>query len=484
MESMLESATNDNAASELVEIFSRCVEAGLQTDASFAERERRALELSNELARRHLEAALQELATSEGSAVLVDGVEYRRHQMGRGSYHSLCGTLTVERWTYRCAGVRNGPTCVPLELRAGLVERATPQLAFAVTQGYAKQPIRSVEQDLRAAFRCPPSRSTLERMASRIGQETRKVLVRLEGRVRVAEELPAAAAGISLGLDRTTIPMAEEAGNDVAPPRRRKPPQRRTPPRRCLRYRMAYVGTVCITDAMGEPLVTRRYASPAHAGATTVLRRMMSDLRHALASNADLKIGVVQDKAPELWHLIREALRSELKVPGRGWGIRTWTRNPWREVVDWYHLMQHLAAGLEVVVSDENERRRMLTQWQQDLLRDDRAISRIFRWFWDAAEHRSNDVNNKVWRAVGAYILNSRHFHYATMRKLGLPISSGVTEGACKSLIAKRTKRSGQRWRPRGISAVLALRSLLESERLEPFWDLFAQRYVKTLVAA
>jgi hypothetical protein len=196
---MLETATNDNAASELVDIFSRCVEAGLQADASFAERERRALELSNELARRHMEAALQELATSEGSAVLVDGVEYRRHQMGRGSYHSLCGTLRVERWTYRCAGVRNGPTCVPLELRAGLVEGATPQLAFAVTQGYAKQPIRSVEQDLRVALRRPPSRSTLERMASRIGYETRKALVRLENRVRAAEELPAAAAGISLG---------------------------------------------------------------------------------------------------------------------------------------------------------------------------------------------------------------------------------------------------------------------------------------------
>ena len=126
----------------------------------------------------------------------------------------------------------------------------------------------------------------------------------------------------------------------------------------------------------------------------------------------------------------------------------------------------------------------MLTQWQQDLLRDDRAISRIFRWFYDVAEQRSNDVNNKVWRAVGSYILNSRHFHYATMRKLGLPIGSGVTEGACKSLVAKRTKRSGQRWRPRGISAVLALRSLLDSERLEPFWDLFAQRYVKHVAAA
>jgi hypothetical protein len=482
---MLEKASNDNAEAGLNEYFSRCVEAGLARDSSFEQRERRVLELCNELARRHLESSLQAVADAEQDAVLVDGIEYRRHQKGRGSYHSLCGTLTVQRWTFRHVGVRNGPTCVPLELGAGIVEGATPQLAFAVAQGYAKSPIRSVEQDLRAAFRSPPSRSTLERMASRIGLHVRKVLIRLENRLRTTELLPETATGISLGLDRTTIPMAEEAAaGELAPSRRRRPLQRRVPPPRRLRYRMAYVGTVCITDVTGEPLVTRRYAAAAHAGPASVLRRMMSDLRQALASKPDLLIGVVQDKAPELWHLIRGALRKELNVPGRGWGIHAWRRQPWHEVVDWYHLMQHLAAGLEVVVADEGERHRILARWKQDSLRDDRAICRISSWFEQAVEHRSNDVHNRMVRAVGSYILVPRNFRYATMRKLGLPIGSGVTEGACKSLVAKRTKRSGQRWRPRGISGVLALRSLLDSERLESFWDLFAQRYAKAPIAA
>jgi hypothetical protein len=51
-----------------------------------------------------------------------------------------------------------------------------------------------------------------------------------------------------------------------------------------------------------------------------------------------------------------------------------------------------------------------------------------------------------------------------------------VTEGACKFLITTRAKRSGQRWTKRGISAVLALRSLLASERLAAFWKLFRIR--------
>ena len=46
---------------------------------------------------------------------------------------------------------------------------------------------------------------------------------------------------------------------------------------------------------------------------------------------------------------------------------------------------------------------------------------------------------------------------------------------------SKRTKRGGQRFRPRGISAVLAMRSLLDSDRLPRLWELFARRYGATM---
>lgn len=486
MESMLENASNDNAARELAEAFERCIAAGLPGETSFANRERRALELSNELVRQHLEASLQALANGDGERMLVDGIEYHQHQLGRVKYHSLCGSLSVQRWTFRPVGVRNGATCVPLELRAGLVEGATPQLAFSVAQGYAKAPIRSVEQDLRAAFRVPPSRTTLERMAKEIGSHARAVSIRLESRLRAEETLPEGAVGISLGLDRTTIPMAEGVtpGDPLPPTRRRTPLRRRVPPPRLLRYRMGYVGTVCITNRDGESLVTRRYAAAAHAGPASVLARMMADLRQALRHRPDLNIGVVQDAAPELWNRMRDALRAELKVPGRGWGIHAWRRQPWREVIDWFHLMQHLAAGLELLVEDESRRKQLLDEWKEKLSRNDGAIRQIARWFEQTAAARSPETWSRMHQVVGRYIHVAWRFRYATMKKLGLPTGSGVTEGACKSLIAKRTKRGGQRWRPRGISAVLALRSLLESDRLHRFWALFAPRYTAVCNAA
>ena len=78
---------------------------------------------------------------------------------------------------------------------------------------------------------------------------------------------------------------------------------------------------------------------------------------------------------------------------------------------------------------------------------------------------------------LGCYMIRQDHFHYASLANDGLHSGSGVTEGACKSLIAARAKRSGQRWTKNGITAVLALRSLLVSERLPQFWSIFAPRY-------
>jgi hypothetical protein len=70
--------------------------------------------------------------------VLVDGVPYKRLLNGTETYHSLSGPLVVARDTYRKMGVRNGPTVVPMDLCAGIVEGGTPALAYNVAHGYAQ----------------------------------------------------------------------------------------------------------------------------------------------------------------------------------------------------------------------------------------------------------------------------------------------------------------------------------------------------------
>ena len=143
-------------------------------------------------------------------------------------------------------GVRNGPTLVPLDLDAGLVERTTPALGFRIALGYAKDHMRSCAEDMTADHRCPPSRSTLERVAKAIGTAATRVAPRIEPRLRRAERVPDGAVAISLGLDRTSVPMEEDVPAGETPATRRKtrhtPYTRKKPAPVNVNYRMAYVG--------------------------------------------------------------------------------------------------------------------------------------------------------------------------------------------------------------------------------------------------
>ena len=138
------------------------------------------LAVANDLCRLELEAALQATADAQPARVQIDGTVYAHHEAGTAEYHSLCGPLQVRRATYRKTGERNGPTVVPLELAAGLIDGATPALAYRVALGYAQGPGRHAEEQMHADHRQPPSRSTLERLAKAIGAQITQAAPRIE----------------------------------------------------------------------------------------------------------------------------------------------------------------------------------------------------------------------------------------------------------------------------------------------------------------
>lgn len=137
-------------------------------DGDFGEREADVLAIFEEAGRVLLEEDLQAIADGLDERVLVDGIEHKRHEPGTVKYYCLSGALRVRRHTYRRADVRNGPTVVPLDVIAGLAERATPALAYNVAHGYAQHDVRLHGESLEAAHRTPPRRATLERMAKRL----------------------------------------------------------------------------------------------------------------------------------------------------------------------------------------------------------------------------------------------------------------------------------------------------------------------------
>jgi hypothetical protein len=61
-----------------------------------------------------------------------------------------------------------------------------------------------------------------------------------------------------------------------------------------------------------------------------------------------------------------------------------------------------------------------------------------------------------------------------------LPIGSGVTEAACKTLVKQRLGGAGMRWTPRGAHVVLQLRAAaLTNNRWNAFWRKISSYGVK-----
>jgi hypothetical protein len=69
------------------------------------------------------------------------------------------------------------------------------------------------------------------------------------------------------------------------------------------------------------------------------------------------------------------------------------------------------------------------------------------------------------------FLSNAERMRYPTFRAKGMHIGSGIAEAACKTVVSTRAKRSGMRWTPDGLDAVLALRTSVLNQSYDSFWD-------------
>ena len=461
----------DVARADLTRALRRVARATAGEDASFAQLEDAALEAPDEAVRDFCEQELQRIEDSFDDELLINGVLFKRsHAPAQGDYRSLCGPLHPKRALYRLVGLRNGPTVVPLELTAGLVERATPALAYSIALNLGKETSRDYVESMGGARRHVPSRSTVERIAIAVGTKAKEAAPSIERYLRQSEGVPEGTLAVSIGLDRTTIPFEEERQEGEPPTTRRKkrtkPYERTPPPRVDVKYRHAYAGTVSFIDKDGEFVATRKYAATHLEGPDAILARMMGDLRAAKHRAPEIAVGLVQDGAPEMWNLPRAALDAEPCV------------DEYLEAIDRYHLSERLGEVLKILEPDEAAREALLEQWQDELDLDDETIDRIEQYIDERAWLYAGNARSTLLDALTYLDNNKDRMRYVALRRAGLPVGSGATEGSCKSVIGFRTKRSGQRWPDEGVSAVLTLRAIHQSDRLPGFWKHLARRYI------
>ncbi|HEX3642343.1 MAG TPA: ISKra4 family transposase, partial [Ktedonobacteraceae bacterium] len=74
-------------------------------------------------------------------------------------------------------------------------------------------------------------------------------------------------------------------------------------------------------------------------------------------------------------------------------------------------------------------------------------------------------------RAVNYFTTNAERMRYPTFRAQGIHVGSGIAEAACKTVVATRLKRSGMRWTPDGLDALLPLRTCVLNQTYDAFWQ-------------
>jgi hypothetical protein len=87
-----------------------------------------------------------------------------------------------------------------------------------------------------------------------------------------------------------------------------------------------------------------------------------------------------------------------------------------------------------------------------------------------AARRLSTRARKPIDRALKYFRRNASFMDYPAFLAQGLPIASGVIEGACRHLIQDRLGITGARWDLPGAEAVLRLRALHTSGDWNDYW--------------
>jgi len=386
--------------------------------------------------------------TEDAPSINIEGRPFRRlTQLSSKVYLGLWGTHSIAEPLYRDASVRAGPTVKPLDLRVGviagsLLPDAARVLGYLMAEGTSRQAVKT----LSTMGMRPPSRAYIEDRVHRLASELVEHRDALHAVARDAEamqELPVAA--VSAGLDRFAVRMSELLPEDKAPPprERRKPYKRRPPPPRELNWRMAWVGSVTLYDADGDPLRTIRVSSDAATPRTCVVAQIVAEVAAILERHPGIPVVCIQDGAKEL-RVLPDRLRTLCAA-----------NSPFYPCVDFYHATSYLDAVVQAC-EPEGDPHNMRLWYRQRLLNDKRAsyslVAGLQRRLAALDEHGDKDAFEATKRALTYLKPRRKLMRYAHLRALHLPIGSGATESTC-ALMQARVKQPGMSWRRRACAA-------------------------------
>lgn len=372
---------------------------------------------------------------------------------------TLFGTIRLKRFLFRPWDRDSGdPAIFPLELQLGIVQGATPALANAAA-GYFAQAGASqqiVLERLRSQHGVAMGVARLRKLTAAVGQAMERYLREFQV-LRILELLEKAwkssgnrKPALAVGRDGVTLREYRHS-----------------------HFENATVGTVSVYDRAGVRFGTVYLAFPPELGQHQMTSRLTALLNDVLRGweKPLPRLCYVTDAGIEESKYFRRVLQP-MRHP------RTGERLSWQRIVDFYHAAERLSRLGEALFGAQSSAANAWAWRMRKLLKTRNGPYKVLH---AAAALRGRQKLSKaraaMYRKAYNYIRRRTKFmQYYDYKRDHLPIGSGVTEAACKTVFAQRLKLSGMRWSKSGAEVVLTLRCALISN----VWEAV---YHKTLEA-
>ena len=404
------------------------VEVTVDLQGTLLEMEGAIQEASNAVGRCVTEEALRRFDT-DGGAIRLGAMKLTARGRDPKDYQSPYGVVRLERYVYQSS--RGGRIYCPLEYQGRIIRGATPRFASQLSHKYAQLNVRAVQTDLEQNHARQVATSYIQNVAEWVGNIA---AAKEEDWEYEVPKLSASIATVMVSLDGAMIPMADSAG-----------------------YREAMVGTLSFYDPEGERAHTIYLATAPEYGKHEFYQRMTREIDRAKQHYPEALYLGIADGAASNWSFLEEHTE--------------------RQLIDFFHVSEYIGTLAQARYPQrhaEDKRSRWRHQQCSDLKQDPNAVDRLIA---EAATLSRRTALSQALRdgaySAWTYFNNHRHqMAYPGFLAENLPIGSGVTEAACKTLVKQRLCASGMRWKTKGAKIILSLRSLVHTTgRWAQFWE-------------
>jgi hypothetical protein len=404
------------------------IQVTISLKKSMLESEEAILRGTNELGALATEEALTRFDT-DGSAIVVNNVKHTMRSKDEKEYQSPYGAIRVKRHVYQTS--KGGKIYCPMEKEARIICGATPKLAKTLTHKYSNLPAPSVAEDYKENHGRDITVSYLQKVCDYVGSVAQ---AKEEDWEYAAPKLDKPVKNIGISLDGANILTVKEG------------------------YREGMVGTISLYDRKGERLHTTYVGAAPEYGKKSFLKRFEREIGQAKKNYKKAGTIGVADGAKDNWTFLE--------------------KHTDKQILDFWHVTEYLSKASYAIFpkkKQEADRREWLDQRCHDLKNKRGAAGRILMELKNSAENKLSKITREHLNSAITYFENNieaKRMSYHKFVKENLPVGSGVTEAACKTIIKQRLGGSGMRWKQKGIKMILSLRTLVKTKhRWSEFWE-------------